>query len=99
MAYTVYKHTSPSGKVYIGITGIDPAKRWKQGYSHNKYFTMAIKKYGWSNIKSEILESNLSKDAACEMEKLLIKTLFISNQFCFFAFVTIFRTGTYKISL
>lgn len=24
--YTVYKHTSPSGKVYIGITG----KKWKR---------------------------------------------------------------------
>ena len=80
MAYTVYKHTSPSGKVYIGITGIDPVKRWKQGYSHNKYFTMAIKKYGWSNIKSEILESNLSKDAACEMEKLLIKQFKSNNK-------------------
>ena len=61
MAYTVYKHTSPSGKVYIGITSIDPAKRWKQGYSHNKHFSMAIKKYGWENIKSEIIASGLTK--------------------------------------
>lgn len=80
MAYTVYKHTSPSGKVYIGITGIDPVKRWKQGYSHNKYFTMAIKKYGWSNIKSEILASNLSKEDACEMEILLIKHFRSNNK-------------------
>ena len=73
MAYTVYKHTSPSGKVYIGITSIDPAKRWKQGYSHNKHFSMAIKKYGWENIKSEIIASGLTKNEACEMEIFLIK--------------------------
>lgn len=78
--YTVYKHTSPSGKVYIGITAIDPVKRWKQGYSHNKYFTMAIKKYGWSNIKSEVLASNLSKEDACEMEILLIKQFKSNNK-------------------
>lgn len=26
--YSVYKHTSPSGKVYIGITKQKPVKRW-----------------------------------------------------------------------
>ena len=26
--WIVYKHTSPSGKVYIGITSNSPEKRW-----------------------------------------------------------------------
>ena len=26
--YLVYKHTSPSNKVYLGITSINPSKRW-----------------------------------------------------------------------
>lgn len=29
--YTVYKHTTPSGKVYIGITGQKPERRWQNG--------------------------------------------------------------------
>ena len=64
--YTVYKHTSPSGKVYIGITGIEPEKRWRKGwgYNHNTYFINAVKKYGWDNIKHEIIDTNLTKEEA-----------------------------------
>lgn len=29
--YTVYKHTSPIGKVYIGITKMNPIRRWSNG--------------------------------------------------------------------
>lgn len=29
--YCVYKHTSPSGKVYIGITNQKPTRRWREG--------------------------------------------------------------------
>ena len=35
--YTVYKHTSPSGKVYIGITCCPVEKRW--GKNGSKYKT------------------------------------------------------------
>lgn len=30
--WIVYKHTSPVGKVYIGITHQKPEKRWQKGY-------------------------------------------------------------------
>lgn len=72
--YIVYKHTSPSGKVYIGITKQSARRRWKygHGYKHNKYFHNAIMKYGWNNIKHEILISNLSIDEASKLEKELI---------------------------
>ena len=30
-SYTVYKHTSPSGKVYIGITKLGVERRWQRG--------------------------------------------------------------------
>lgn len=55
--YCVYKHTSPSNKVYIGITSQEPERRWKNGngYKKNLYFTKAIKKYGWDNFAHEIL--------------------------------------------
>lgn len=72
--YTVYKHTSPNGKVYIGITSQKPEMRWQggSGYSRNSHFYNAIKKYGWNNFKHEILENNLSADDARKKEKELI---------------------------
>lgn len=72
--YTVYKHTSPSNKIYIGVTSQVPEARWKNGngYVENEYFTRAIKKYGWDNIKHEILATGLTKNEAEKMEIELI---------------------------
>ena len=69
--FCVYKHTSPNGKSYIGITSMNPPeKRWKngKGYSHNKYFTNAINKYGWDNFTHEIIENNLTEEEAKVLE-------------------------------
>ena len=33
-SWTVYKHTFPDGKVYIGITGMKPEKRWSDGHGY-----------------------------------------------------------------
>lgn len=73
--YIVYKHTTPSGKVYIGITCMSPEKRWKngKGYELCTAFNRAIQKYGWSNIKHEILLSGLNKEEACSEEQRLIR--------------------------
>lgn len=81
MSYIVYKHTCPNGKVYIGITKQAPNKRWLNGlgYEHNNYFFKAIKKYGWQNIKHEILFNNLNEKEAKEKEIELIK-YYKSNQ-------------------
>jgi len=72
--YTVYKHTCPNGKVYIGQTAQDVKRRWNNGtgYKENEYFYRAIKKYGWNNIKHEILFENLTQDEADQMEIALI---------------------------
>jgi hypothetical protein len=76
-SYVVYRHNSPSGKVYIGITSVSPYSRWRKGhgYIHGfcKLFSAAIKKYGWDNIKHEILLENQSESAAIYAEKYLIK--------------------------
>ena len=68
--YCVYKHTAPNGKVYIGITCQNPLRRWNngKGYAENSYFSNAIVKYGWDNIKHEILFDNLTKEEACQKE-------------------------------
>ena len=73
--YIVYKHTTPSEKVYIGITSMKPEKRWKngKGYELCTAFNRAIQKYGWSNIEHEVLLSGLSKDEACAEEQRLIR--------------------------
>lgn len=72
--YMVYKHTAPNGKVYIGITERKPEKRWGNGngYKQNKHFYSAILKYGWENIKHEIVEDGLAKEQACAKEIELI---------------------------
>lgn len=72
--YTVYKHTAPNGKVYIGITKQKPDRRWRNGdgYKHNKHFYSAILKYDWENIKHEIVENGLTKEQACNLEIELI---------------------------
>lgn len=75
MEYTVYKHTNlHNGKVYIGITGQKPYRRWDngRGYIGNKYFYRAIQKYGWSNFSHEILHRGLTLQEANIIEKSLI---------------------------
>ena len=73
--YCVYIHTTPCGKVYIGITGQDVSSRWRNGhgYKKNSYFWKAIEKYGWQNIKHEILFDNITKEEAEAKEIELIK--------------------------
>ena len=74
--FSVYKHTSPSGKIYIGITCQDANRRWRgdgSGYRANPHFLNAIKKYGWDNFEHSILFENLTKEQACRIEKVLIQ--------------------------
>lgn len=71
MSYKVYKHTCPNGKSYIGITKQDPKMRWNYGNGYaTQLFGRAVKKYGWANIKHEILEicETLSDANACEVK-------------------------------
>lgn len=73
--WSVYIHETPSGKKYVGVTSVEPSKRWSYGYGyrHNEHFCLAIKKYGWHNISHTIVAQNLSKEDALEMEIELIK--------------------------
>ena len=73
--WCVYMHTSPSNKVYIGIT-CNTKHRWRnngEGYKGGSRIYYAIKKYGWDNFKHEILFENLSREEACNKEVELIK--------------------------
>ena len=80
--YSVYKHTTPNNKSYIGITRQNPERRWQSGNGYNtqQYFWRAIQKYGWDNIIHIVLESNLTHDEACEKEKYYIQKFHTNNR-------------------
>ena len=75
MAWLVYKHTAPNGKVYIGITHQKPEYRWRSGdgYQSNTHFYRAICKYGWENFLHEIVADNLTEEEATKRETDLIE--------------------------
>lgn len=69
--FTVYRHISPSGKQYVGITSKPVHIRWGKGgkeYKSNKHFWAAICKYGWDNFVHEIIATDISLDDACSIE-------------------------------
>ncbi len=74
--WIVYKHVSPSNKVYVGITSQSNIKRrWFRGSGYNRcpIFMKAILKYGWDNIKHQVLFTNLTEARAKNLEKDLIR--------------------------
>lgn len=79
--YSVYVHTCPNGKKYVGITSKDPKRRWLGGknYRGNVHFTRAINKFGWENINHEIIMSDVSEKTASETEIELILKLNTMN--------------------
>lgn len=72
--FSVYMHTLPDGRVYVGMTSQKPEVRWLEGegYKGNSAFYEAIQEEGWENIEHEIVETGLSKAEAAELEKELI---------------------------
>ena len=78
--FKVYKHTTPSGKSYIGITCQSCEQRWRHGngYKMQPLFYRAIQKYGWDNMKHEVLFEGLTKEQAGQKEMELI-TLYKTN--------------------
>ena len=72
--YKVYLLTFPNNKVYVGITSNAEKTRWSNGngYNQNENMYADILKYGWANIKKNILYKDLLFDEAREKEKELI---------------------------
>lgn len=81
MNYSVYKHTFPNGKVYIGITSQKPEYRWAngKGYSAQPLMIRAISKYGWNNVVHEVLFDGLTKEEA-EQKEIELIAYYKSNQ-------------------
>lgn len=68
--YSLYKHTFPNGKVYIGITSQPLEKRFENGRGYKQCPKMhnAILKYGWNNVEHELLMTGLTKPQAEQAE-------------------------------
>lgn len=74
--FTIYVHTFPNSKKYVGATSQPLNRRWRggKGYEGQPVYD-AILKYGWDNIKHEILFTGLTKGEAEQKEMELINTL------------------------
>lgn len=67
-SHCLYRHLKPCGEVfYIGI-GRD-FKRTYNKYNRTKFWNKVVSKYGY---EVQILKSDLTKEEACELEKMLI---------------------------
>lgn len=71
--YTVYKHITPNGKVYIGASKNYGSRFGTngRGYGHQPFW-QAIQEFGWENIKHEIIADGLSKHQAEALEAKVI---------------------------
>lgn len=89
--YTVYVHTDPDNKKYVGITKRDPEDRWKNGYGYatnsNSKFYDAIRDIGWENFTHEIIATNLLKEDAEQLERELISQYDSTNEMCGYNFL------------
>lgn len=73
--YTVYMHTCPNGKRYIGLTSKENLQdrfHSGHGYKNNTDFNNAIIEFGWRNISHEVLASGLTSDEAEKIERDMI---------------------------
>lgn len=79
--YTVYFHTTPALKIYVGVTKNKPSIRWSKGrgYKMQPNFYKDIKLYGWNNINHYIIAENLTQQEAFNMEKETIKKLKLTD--------------------
>ena len=79
--YSIYVHTTPDGRKYVGSTSKKPIMRFRRGrgYKHNTRFYNAIKDVGWDNIEHKVLETVEDKETALEREE-YYTLLFRSNE-------------------
>jgi group I intron endonuclease len=73
MEYTIYKLTSPNGKIYIGQTNNFNQRmiEHKNCKKKNKLYN-CVRKYGWDSFKKEIITVVDSKENANLLEESLI---------------------------
>lgn len=79
-SWCVYVHIFPNTKRYFGITKQEPENRWLNGKGYlkggnsNSAMANAIRKYGWKNVKHQILFDGLTLEEANWLERWFIST-------------------------
>lgn len=81
MNYKIYLLTFPNNKKYCGYTSQELKDRWKNGRGYVKcpLVYKAIQKYGWDNVKKELIFETFNQNAAYEKEKEIITKLDLTN--------------------
>lgn len=86
MSYLVYKHTSPSGKSYIGLTSKTVEKRFKKHCAdigrRTSHFLTALHKYGPENFTTEVLVDSIGtfvEAASTEMYYIAFYNTFLGD--------------------
>lgn len=85
--YSVYIHTDPDNKKYVGMTKNAPEERWQKGgkgyaTNNNQTFYNAILEIGWENFTHEIVAYNLSREEAEQLERELISKYNTTDRAC-----------------
>lgn len=83
--WCLYAHINKiNGKRYVGITNKKkPTSRWGTngiGYKGTKHFYSAIQLYGWDNFEHIVLEKNLTRPEAANLEYMLIEAWNLRDQ-------------------
>lgn len=74
--YSIYKHTFPDGRVYIGCTSVRPELRYGragEGYARQRRLWVAIQECGWENVIHEVLSQTHSREEAGACEQAYIQ--------------------------
>lgn len=83
--WCVYMHTFPNQKRYIGITCMQPTRRWGKdgrGYKGQSVIWNAIQEFGWENIRHEIMFYYLTENEAKQKEEELIMEYNTTSEEC-----------------
>lgn len=77
--YLVYMLIFPNGKIYIGMTSKTVRARYYLRDTHNDALREVKRQYGFEEIKYNVLCDNLSRNAASDLEKEMIKEFDSTN--------------------
>lgn len=70
--YRVYRHITPDGMIYVGVTSQDLKQRWQPSRYRRTSLQPQIEKYGWDNIKHEVIYTCEDKNEAYGVENEMV---------------------------
>lgn len=71
--YKVYRHVCPDGMIYVGVTSTKLNERWRPSHYKDISLYSYIEKFGWDNIKHEVIYTCDDREEALEIEDEMIQ--------------------------